>query len=175
MAVPRPVQLNCGPLRSRYRGQTQTASIHNPQAQSYEMAADSRDPGQVAPSAESQSPPNETKHEFPKSQVGKLWDEFGNPKEPINLMPGGTYNSAGGKPKEITFMSYIKSLSMSDFTSFYKAPCARESLMAGIGTGFGVGGLRAVLGGKPASLPNSYQTPSSLLTNHRDEISLGCQ
>ncbi|EER23246.1 hypothetical protein CPC735_046160 [Coccidioides posadasii C735 delta SOWgp] len=115
------------------------------------MAEDFRDTSQPAPDGSSQ-PPSETgpkrpKHEFPKSQVGKLWDAFGNPEEPVNLMPGGTYNSAGGKPKEVTVMDAVKSLSTNDFTSFYKAPCARDSLLVGIGTGFGIGSLRVVLGG----------------------------
>ncbi|WEW60497.1 hypothetical protein PRK78_005984 [Emydomyces testavorans] len=115
------------------------------------MAEDSRGSGQIGPDGTphpiTDSTPKKPKHEFPKSQVGKLWDAFGNPEEPVNLMPGGTYNSAGGKPKEVTVMDAVKSLSISEFTSFYKAPCARDSLLLGIGTGFGVGSLRVVLGG----------------------------
>ena len=41
----------------------------------------------------------------------------------------------------------MKSLSLKDASTFYKMPCARDSLMLGIGAGFGVGGVRGVLGG----------------------------
>jgi cytochrome c oxidase assembly protein subunit 20 len=114
------------------------------------MAADSREP--LADSsplpAETPSSRKKPKRAFTNSQEGKLWEEFGNPEEPINLLPGGTYNSAGGKPKEVTLMDTIKSLPISDFASFYKTPCARDSLLVGIGTGFGVGSIRGILGGR---------------------------
>ncbi|KAK2743261.1 hypothetical protein FQN57_004950 [Myotisia sp. PD_48] len=114
------------------------------------MAADSRDPNSTPEGSSAPEPitaEGQTKHELSKSQVGKLWEEFGNPKEPVNMMPGGMYNSAGGKPKEVTFTDSLKSLSLNNFTSFYKAPCARDSLLVGIGAGFGVGSVRAILGG----------------------------
>ena len=34
-----------------------------------------------------------------------------------------------------------------DFSSVHKTPCARESFLAGLGAGFGIGGLRLVFGG----------------------------
>ncbi|KAK2878135.1 hypothetical protein FQN49_001110 [Arthroderma sp. PD_2] len=114
------------------------------------MAGDSRDQASqadVASKIEPTTADGKTRYELSKSQVGKLWEELGNPNEPVNLMPGGTYNSAGGKPKEVTFMDSLSSLSLDKFTSVYKAPCARDSLLVGIGTGFGVGGIRAILGG----------------------------
>lgn len=101
--------------------------------------------------------PKKPKHQFPKSQVGKLWEEFGNPEEPINMMPGGTYNSAGGKPGEPTYWDAAKSVitggSKTSPTSVslaevHKVPCARDALLVGIGMGFGAGGLSAVLVGK---------------------------
>lgn len=88
------------------------------------------------------APTKKPKHEFPKSQVGKLWEAFGNPEEPINLM------APNAKQKDVSLTEVIKSISWDDFTSFYKAPCARESLLTGLGTGFCVGGIRAVLGGE---------------------------
>ncbi|KAL2003283.1 hypothetical protein VTN02DRAFT_4404 [Thermoascus thermophilus] len=88
----------------------------------------------------SQDPPK-PKHEFPKSQVGKLWDAFGNPEEPINLM------APNAKEKDVSLTQAVKSISLNDFFSFYKAPCARESLLTGLGAGFGVGGIRGILGG----------------------------
>lgn len=82
------------------------------------------------------------KHEFPKSQVGKLWDAFGNPEEPINLM------APNAKQKDVSLTEAVKSISLNDFFSFYKAPCARESLLTGLGAGFGIGGIRGILGGE---------------------------
>lgn len=118
------------------------------------MVADSQEPGNSVADSSSSAPEllsrKKPRHASRQSQEGKLWEEFGNPEEPINLLPGGTYNSAGGKPKEVTVMDAFKSLSMSDFTSFYKAPCARDSLLFGIGTGFGVGSIRGILGGRTA-------------------------
>ncbi|EEQ30588.1 hypothetical protein McanMca71_000712 [Microsporum canis] len=114
------------------------------------MAADSLDqtsPADISSETEPKTTDGKAKYELSKSQAGKLWEELGNPSEPVNLMPGGTYNSAGGKPKEVTFMNSLQSLSLDKFISAYKAPCARDSLLLGIGTGFGVGGVRAILGG----------------------------
>ncbi|KKK16381.1 hypothetical protein P175DRAFT_0486946 [Aspergillus ochraceoroseus IBT 24754] len=85
-----------------------------------------------------------TKYELPKSQVGKLWEAFGNPEDPVNMLPGA---AAAKKNKDITVTEAMKSMSMKDATSFYKAPCARDSLLLGIGAGFGVGGVRGVVGG----------------------------
>jgi cytochrome c oxidase assembly protein subunit 20 len=92
--------------------------------------------------------------EFPQTQVGKLWAELGNPADPANTMPGGTYNSAGGKPKEVTLWGTIQTfpqdlgnVKLEEFRNIHRLPCAREGLMYGIGAGFGFGGLRAILGG----------------------------
>jgi cytochrome c oxidase assembly protein subunit 20 len=120
------------------------------------MAEDTRDPDNVSHDKQiedatklhhSPPPAKNPKHEFPKSQVGKLWDVFGNPEEPINLFSERTHNTAGGKSKDITLTDVIKSMSLQDFSSFHKAPCARDSLLLGLGAGFGVGGVRGILGG----------------------------
>lgn len=55
--------------------------------------------------------------------------------------------ASGKKPNDVSVTEAMKSMSMKDATSFYKAPCARDSLLLGIGAGFGVGGVRGVLGG----------------------------
>ena len=89
------------------------------------------------------------KHDFPKTQAGKLWEAFGNPEEPINTMPGGTYNSAGGKPQDVTWRDALK---FSEFNKegrpwFYQTSCARDSLLVGMGAGGAAGGLRFILKG----------------------------
>jgi cytochrome c oxidase assembly protein subunit 20 len=87
------------------------------------------------------------KHDFPKTQAGKMWEAFGNPTEPVNEIPGGTYNSAGGKPKEITWKDAFN-WKLSDAQRFYRVPCARDALLVGGGGGAAVGGLTAIVGGK---------------------------
>ncbi|KAL1967580.1 hypothetical protein VTN77DRAFT_3095 [Rasamsonia byssochlamydoides] len=115
------------------------------------MAGDIRNADQ-APSDSSTAnstnqPIKKPKHEFPKSQVGKLWEAFGNPEEPINILPGATYNPTREPQKDISLTESIKSITLKDFTTFYKAPCARDSLLVGLGAGFGAGGIRGILGG----------------------------
>ncbi|KAL2860763.1 COX20 family protein [Aspergillus lucknowensis] len=110
------------------------------------MADDTREPKTPSSSqnvAEYSLPPKpQPKYEAPKSQVAKLWEAFGNPEEPVNMLP-----NAGKKADDVSVTEAVKSMSLKDATSFYKAPCARDSLLLGIGAGFGVGGVRGVLGG----------------------------
>lgn len=87
------------------------------------------------------------KHDFTKTQAGKMWDAFGNPAEPVNEMPGGTYNSAGGRPKEVTWKAALD-VKLGDTKRFYKVPCARDALLVGLGGGAAVGGVTAIVGGK---------------------------
>ena len=64
-----------------------------------------------------------------------------------NLMPGGTENTAGGKQEDITLEKVVKSIKLEDFRKVHKQPCVRDALLLGIGGGFGLGGIRAILGG----------------------------
>jgi len=122
------------------------------------MAADTRDPPTDPPPDETPTTYSKAdlrrkpkpKHDFPQTQAGKLWDAFGNPEEPINMMPGGTYNSAGGKPKEVSWTDAFK-ISPQEIMNLHRLPCSRDSLLVGLGTGFGVGGVRAILGGRTTS------------------------
>ena len=67
--------------------------------------------------------------------------------ENANLLPGGTVNTAGGRVKDVTFIDGLKSIRLSDLKEVHKKPCVRDALMTGIGAGFGIGGLRAIVGG----------------------------
>ncbi|KAJ5266804.1 hypothetical protein N7478_009612 [Penicillium angulare] len=91
--------------------------------------------------------PTKPKHEFPQSQVGKLWDAFGNPEEKVNMLSNASYKPRGKSAKDVSYSEVIGDVSVSEMASFYKVPCARESLMTGIGAGFGIGGTRAIFGG----------------------------
>jgi cytochrome c oxidase assembly protein subunit 20 len=116
------------------------------------MAEDTRKynstPSNDAPVADESAPwRKKPEYDYPKTQAGKMWEAFGNPKEPVNEMPGGTYNSAGGKPKEVTWKAAFD-WKMSDAKRFYKVPCARDSLLVGVGGGAAVGGVTAIVGGR---------------------------
>jgi cytochrome c oxidase assembly protein subunit 20 len=95
---------------------------------------------------------NRPKHEPSRSQTGKLWDAFGNPEEPANALAKATYKPPGKNPKDVSYSEVIGSVSLSEMSNIHKRPCARESLMTGIGVGFGVGGLRGVLKGTKTDL-----------------------
>lgn len=117
------------------------------------MADDSRDTSSLAeagdiPRSFNANPDSKkSKHERASSQTGKLWDAFGNPEEPANALAKATYKPPGKDPKDASYSEIIGSVSLSEFSTIHKRPCARESLMTGIGVGFGVGGLRGVLKG----------------------------
>jgi len=88
------------------------------------------------------------KHDFPNTQAGKLWEAFGNPETPVNTVPGGMVNSAGGRPPEVTWRDALKNpFATKDGRRFYELPCARDSLMVGISAGGTVGGVRFILKG----------------------------
>lgn len=88
------------------------------------------------------------KHDFPKTQAGKLWEAFGNPEEPVNTMPGGMVNSAGGRPADVTWRDAFQSpFATKDGRRFYQVPCAKDSLLVGIGGGSAIGGVRFILKG----------------------------
>ena len=69
------------------------------------------------------------------------------PPQNANLMPGGTENTAGGQTKEIGVGDALESIKLEEFTEIHKKPCVRDALMTGIGSGFGIGGVRALIGG----------------------------
>lgn len=126
----------------------------------YIMADDTREPPSTSASLPSDQSPTDDprarrpkpKHDFPKSQAGKLWDAFGNPDEPVNTLPGGTYNSAGGKPAQVSWKDAFSFSYNSKGPSWYQTPCARDSLLVGIGSGGAIGGISFILKGTERSL-----------------------
>ncbi|CAG7921740.1 unnamed protein product [Penicillium olsonii] len=118
------------------------------------MSDDSRDQSEFQESASTARSFNASpdsskpKYESSRSQTGKLWDAFGNPEEPANALAKATYKPPGKNPKDVSYSEIIGSVSLSEMSNVHKRPCARESLMTGIGVGFGVGGLRGVLKGR---------------------------
>lgn len=76
-----------------------------------------------------------------------MWEMLGNPSDPANTLPGGTYNSAGGRPPEVTWRDAFNFKHEGQGYAWYQAPCARDALLVGMGAGGAVGGLRFILKG----------------------------
>ncbi|KAG7006183.1 hypothetical protein G7Y79_00016g041680 [Physcia stellaris] len=70
-----------------------------------------------------------------------------NPPENANAMPGGSVHTAGGKVRDASLLDAMKTIRLGDLKEVHKKPCVRDALLAGIGLGFGAGGIRAVMGG----------------------------
>ena len=87
-----------------------------------------------------------------KAFTGSQWQDpkaaSYQPPQNANMLAGGTENTAGGKTKEIGFSDAFESIKAEEFAELHKKPCVRDALMTGIGSGFGVGGLRALVGGR---------------------------
>lgn len=64
-----------------------------------------------------------------------------------SLLAPGTATNAGGPVENLSYFDAFKTLKFKDFQNLHKKPCARDSLMIGIGAGFTLGGLRAIRGG----------------------------
>jgi hypothetical protein len=84
-----------------------------------------------------------------KAFTGAQWQDTQaqgyQPPQNANMMPGGTENTAGGQTKDIGLGDAIEAIKLEDFTVIHKKPCVRDALMVGIGSGFGVGGVRALV------------------------------
>lgn len=90
------------------------------------------------------------REDFPESQASKLWKALENPEGgPVNQLPGGKYNSAGGKPREATWKDAFNFdlFFNKKGPAFYQTGCARDSLLVGMSAGLGVGGLRWIIRG----------------------------
>lgn len=108
------------------------------------------------------------KHDFPETQAGKLWKAFGNPEGgPVNELPGGTYNTAGGKPKEASWRDAFtfEVHRNPNRPPWYQTGCARDSLLVAIAAGGGIGGLGFIVRGVKRSLATSnYAVGTFVLT-----------
>ena len=87
---------------------------------------------------------------------GQIYETFNIPTPPenANALPGGNANTAGGHPKEVGIIDALKTVNLEEFAEVHRKPCVRDALLTGIGIGFGVGGLRGILGGRSPGYPH---------------------
>lgn len=108
------------------------------------MAGDTRDsqnPSSRGPPPGATEPPDHVKSP-------KIYEVFNAPPANENALPEGSgQNTAGWKNEAPSLTNAIKTVRIQDFKQVYMYPCVRESLLAGIGGGFALGGVRALLGG----------------------------
>ena len=92
-----------------------------------------------------------------------------------NALPGGGQNTAGSKNQEASLLDAAKSIRLSDFKDVHKKPCVRDALMTGIGAGFGIGGVRSILGGKCSSYHTVDLTCLYEFSFRYGLVQLGCR
>jgi len=79
----------------------------------------------------------------------KTYEVFNGPPKSANALPEGSgLNTAGAHAEVPTLSEAVKTVRLEDFQQVHMYPCVRESLLNGIGGGFGIGGLRYLFGGK---------------------------
>lgn len=95
-------------------------------------------------------------------------------EEISRLINGPQPKTLDVKFPEVSLIDGLKTVRISDLKDGYKKPCVRDSLLIGMGAGFGVGGLRAILGGKSArsTAPIFFLICSS---SYSDSMQLGCR
>ena len=112
------------------------------------------------------------------SSQDKLSDTSVTPVAPpnANALPAGAgLNTAGGKAQEAGIVDALRSIRPTEFTEVHKKPCARDALLTGIGGGFGVGGIRAILGGKFLAAIHCCQSRADIRSHRLDQLQLGCR
>jgi cytochrome c oxidase assembly protein subunit 20 len=108
------------------------------------MAGDTRDSNQ--PSARGPPPGATEPPEHVKTP--KVYEVFHSPPQNANALPEGSgLNTAGGRERPPALADAVKTIKLEDFKKVHMYPCVRESLLMGIGGGFGIGGIRALWGG----------------------------
>ncbi|KAI4089880.1 MAG: hypothetical protein LQ348_001719 [Seirophora lacunosa] len=82
------------------------------------------------------------------ASAGKTYDSFNYPatSENINSLPGVNQGKVSKQQPNAGLFEALKSIQLEDFKEVHKKPCTREGFLTGIGAGFGIGGVRAILG-----------------------------
>ena len=106
------------------------------------MAADTREPSASAPRTVTGASTNFTEGRQPEASSVPVA-----PPNANALPAGAGQNTAGGKVQEAGIIDALRSIKPSEVKEVHQKPCVRDSLLTGIGGGFGVGGVRAIWGG----------------------------
>jgi cytochrome c oxidase assembly protein subunit 20 len=121
------------------------------------MAGDIRDSDQPTPRGPlpgATAPPGHVKDP-------KIYEVFNGPPKSANALPEGSgLNTAGAHAEVPTLSEAVKTVRLQDFQQVHMYPCVRESLLNGIGGGFGIGGLRLLFGGR------NYQSSDYVLASN---------
>jgi len=111
------------------------------------MAGDTRDgtdPTPRGPPTGEDAPPSHIQSGKPK-----VYEVFSAPPPSANALPEGSgQNTAGAHEPKLAVGEAFKTVKLGDFKEVHMYPCVRESLMMGIAGAFGMGGIRAIWGGK---------------------------
>lgn len=126
------------------------------------MAADTRENATSKPSEPSKTTKSSSRETAPEPYAVSVA-----PPDANALPAGAGLNTAGGRPKQASYFDALRSIQLSDFQEVHNKPCVRDALLTGIGGGFGISGVRAILGG-------SF-TSSHLATYDADGYSLGME
>lgn len=104
------------------------------------MAGDTRDsssPTLRGPPPGATEPPEHVKN-------AKVYEVF---PANANALPEGSGQNTAGRPENPNLTDAVKTVRIQDFAQVHMYPCVRESLLTGIGGGFGMGFFRAIWGG----------------------------
>lgn len=69
-----------------------------------------------------------------------------------NAVARSNQNNAAGPMHDVKILDQVRSIKLDEIQNFHRKPCVRDALLAGISSGFAVGGVRAVLGGRTLPL-----------------------
>ncbi|KAH0537338.1 hypothetical protein FGG08_005854 [Glutinoglossum americanum] len=87
----------------------------------------------------------DTRDEPGSTDSPKTYASF-TPPENANALPGDSPSAIDGRRPNVGIAEIAKSITLEDFRTVHTKPCVRDSLLMGILGGFGVGGVRAILG-----------------------------
>ncbi|KAH8777197.1 hypothetical protein BGZ57DRAFT_761631, partial [Hyaloscypha finlandica] len=92
-------------------------------------------------------PPGATEPPDHVKTPNKVYEVFHSQPQSANALPEGSgQNTAGGRERPPAITDAVKTIKLEDFKKVHMYPCVRESLLMGIGSGFGIGGIRALWG-----------------------------
>ncbi|KAF2501384.1 hypothetical protein BU16DRAFT_555873 [Lophium mytilinum] len=85
---------------------------------------------------------------YPTPKAEDVAKEAARYRTPANTLPGGTANTAGGEKldDQSLLTKAVKMITWDDWKNIGRMPCAKDSLMTGILSGFVMGGMMGLVG-----------------------------